>query len=181
MNEDDADRNPAPGAALTPALTAAPAAAPAAADDDALLRELAEVMNRLDPVPDHLLGAARAAFGLRRLDAELAQLAYDSEEHEPELAVRSDAGPRLLTFETADLRVELQVEEQPGAHRLIGRLEPSGPGHVEVEDRDGRTRARAEVDDAGRFSVGRVPGGAVRLTCHRAGTPSTTTEWTVLA
>jgi hypothetical protein len=168
VNEHDADRTPVPPALIP-------------ADDDALLRELGDVINRLDPVPAHLLGAARAAFGLRRLDDELARLAYDSAEHEPELALRSDDGPRLLTFETPDLRVELQVEDRHGAYRLFGRLEPPGPGHVELEDRDGQTRARVEVDDTGRFGVERVPGGAVRLTVHRAGTPSTTTEWTVLA
>ena len=47
-------------------------------DDEALLSGLRAVATESDPVPDDVRAAAKAAFGLRSLDAELAELVANS-------------------------------------------------------------------------------------------------------
>src|SRR3954447_12070309 len=71
-------------------------------DDDATLEELRALLTRMDPVPDRLDEAARAAFTWRTIDAELAELMADSADalDESALALRSaTVGPRMLSFE----------------------------------------------------------------------------------
>ena len=70
---------------------------------------------------------ARWAFTWRTVDSELAELVADSATDELALSgVRSDAGPRLLTFEVSqlELAVEVQVTESAGARRLLGQVVP---------------------------------------------------------
>jgi hypothetical protein len=52
-------------------------------DDEALLVDLRRVTNELDPIPEHVLAAVRAAIGWRTIDAELADLIVDSAIDEP--------------------------------------------------------------------------------------------------
>ncbi len=47
-------------------------------DDDALMVELRHVVGRVDPIPEAVRIAARAAIEWRTLDAELAALVHDS-------------------------------------------------------------------------------------------------------
>src|SRR5262245_45371457 len=46
--------------------------------DEELLTALREVAGRADPAPDEVILAARSAIAYRRMDAELAELLYDS-------------------------------------------------------------------------------------------------------
>ena len=46
--------------------------------DDDLLRELGRVVTAADPVPPEVIAAAKASFTWRTIDAELAELAFDS-------------------------------------------------------------------------------------------------------
>ena len=43
-------------------------------DEGELLEELRSLIDRLDPVPDHVEAAARAAYSWRTIDTELAAL-----------------------------------------------------------------------------------------------------------
>jgi hypothetical protein len=150
--------------------------------DRALAGRLGELLERVDPVPAWLVEAATGVFGLRRLelDAEFAALAYDSTVDEPELALRSGEGPRLLAFEAAGLRVEVEVADVGDGRRMLGQVVPRGPGRVELRGADGRTRVEAEIDPAGRFVVEQVPSGAVSLVCRPVGSRPTMTAWTTL-
>ena len=47
-------------------------------DDEDLLERLRAICEEVDPTPDLVIEMARAAFSLRRLDAELAELVLDS-------------------------------------------------------------------------------------------------------
>ena len=78
--------------------------------DAALLALLQQVAEQVDPVPELSYDLARATFGLRDLDSQLAALMHDSALEAGDLVRRGgDADVRLLSYEAGDLMVELQV------------------------------------------------------------------------
>jgi hypothetical protein len=141
----------------------------------------------VDPVPDALVRAAEAAFTWRGVDAELAELAFDSLADRESLAlVRGGGEPRLLTFHAADLTIELEIlpaapgHLQPAGaeHRLIGQLLPGGPARVQVRHPDGVLEV--EADELGRFAAERIATGPISLRCVQSGPGSSApvvTEW----
>ena len=80
--------------------------------------ELRAIFGHMDPVPQLLDDAARAAFGWRTVDAEIAELLRDSadatSEEEAGLLVRGAAGPRQLSLRVA-----------ADGHRARGRRRPA--------------------------------------------------------
>jgi hypothetical protein len=134
---------------------------------EARLRRAAELA---DPVPPGLTDAAVAAFSFRTLDAELAQLTFDSLV-EGAGAVRGD-GPRTLTFTAGEVTVEVEL----GEDRLVGQLLPvSGPAEIEVRRTSGVTTVRA--DDLGRFTVEPFAAGPFSLRCQLAEDHAVVTDW----
>lgn len=138
--------------------------------DDALF-DLDRVLARLDPVPPQLLEEARRAFCWRTVDAELAELSFDSlVDRDAALAVRAgtdlDLEPRMLGFgavvDGEDLSIELEVTAAGGASCLVGQLWPAGADLADVQTGAGET-ATVPIDELGRFVVEPVPQGPVRL------------------
>ncbi|MDQ1709921.1 MAG: hypothetical protein QOG49_1306 [Frankiaceae bacterium] len=146
------------------------------AADDALLAQLRSALDGHDPVPEPVADAARSAYAWRTIDAELASLAYDSLLDDKELAgVRSaDSATRMLTFESADVTVELAVERG----RIIGQLVPAQAGTVELRHAGGLMSAVA--DEVGRFSFDGVQRGPFSLRCTTADAATIVTAWIVL-
>src|SRR5205823_4361864 len=113
-------------------------------NDERLLERLRMLFTRIDPVSPILLEHARMAFGWRTLEAEIAELSYDSlADREMIAAVRdggpAGSGPRLLGFDTdvtgdADsaLTVEVEVTVERGHACLVGQLMPPVPAMVQV-------------------------------------------------
>jgi hypothetical protein len=148
--------------------------------DEELLAELSALWAALDPVDPVLLEQARMAFGWRTIDADLAELSYDSLADREVLAGVRDggqwgSGPRLLGFGTeqsgADddaLAVEIEVSSEHGRTTLIGQLMPPAPAVVRVQrfERAGSAHegpAAVAADDLGRFRFESMPIGPVRL------------------
>src|SRR5260370_33838830 len=94
--------------------------------DEEILARLRRIMAEADPVPGPLLGAARAVFGLRDLDARVAELVRDSLVDSPVTAVRGD-GPRLLSFEAGDVVIECGVTGPAGGGDGIGPRNRGAP------------------------------------------------------
>ena len=141
-----------------------------------LMGRLRTLGRRMDPTPPSVTAAARAAFEWRTLDAELAELTYDSWVDARELAgVRSSGGPRQLTFEAPGVTVEVEVEVEGGAPRLVGQVVPAHPGTVELRHRAGVTTLT--VDDLGRFAARHLPAGPVSLRCTAVAASPVETEW----
>lgn len=142
-------------------------------DDDDLMAELRQVVAQVDPVPDAVRIAARAAIEWRTLEAELAALVHDSATDEPALAVRGAAtGPRALTFEAAGLTIEVEAEPERGGDgtlRLVGQLVPPQPAGVAV--RHGEELTAVHADERGRFAARGVAPGPVRLRCRLDAAP----------
>ena len=154
-----------------------------AARGDALLVALGGLLDRFDPVPPELIEQGRQIFCWRSVDAELAELSFDSLlDHDLALAVRSGdgsvLGPRMLGFGAAvdgeDLSIEVELSVIDGQPTLIGQLEPAGATTIGVQACDGKI-VEVPVDDVGRFSVRPVPSGPVRLRIERGGRPVQTT------
>ena len=144
--------------------------------DDPLIGDLADLLGRLDPVPPEVTLAARSAFAWRAMDEELAELLYDSALDEAPLAgVRSEGGPRMLSFGSTGLTVELEVAPEGAARRLVGQLVPPGPAEVEIRHQGGSLETTA--DELGRFAVGGVPAGPMSILCRAQGGPAVGTAW----
>lgn len=135
--------------------------------------DLKRVIGDADPVPPEVLAAAVASRAWRRVDAELAELVYDSVVDA--VLVRNRGGARQLTFEASGLTVEVEV----GPRTLDGQLVPPQPAQVELRHRHGTLTVSA--DRLGHFRVEHVPHGPVSLRCQpdAAGTP-TETAWVVI-
>lgn len=147
--------------------------------DDELERELRTVAAAIDPVPSILLRAAVDAFTWRTVDAELAELAFDSLVDQDEAALVRGAGQaRLLSFETSDITIEVEVTEAGPSRRLIGQLAPGREANVDI--RQAREVISVRTDELGRFTVDAVPAGPISLRCstaEQAGGRTIVTDW----
>ena len=120
-------------------------------DDDELLARLAEAQQAAESVPREFIEAGKAAYAWRTIDAELAELVYDSAMEEVQLAgqIRAEqAHLRALTFTTSDLTLEIEVT----AEAMLGQLVPPEAGEVEVITRAGKAQ-QEPIDDVGGFTI----------------------------
>jgi len=142
-------------------------------DDDALLAELRRVVGEVDPIPEPVQIAARAAIEWRTLDAELAALVHDSAVDAADaLLVRGAAvGPRVVTFAAPELTIEVQAEvvDDTGSLCLVGQLVP--PQAADVTVRHGAELIAVRADERGRFAVRGVAPGPVSLRCRLDAAP----------
>jgi hypothetical protein len=142
-------------------------------EDEVLLSRLRAVATESEPTPDHVRAAAKAAFGLRSLDAELAELVADSLDNAG--AARGSSDVLLLSFETSTVTVEVQVTAAGAERRLLGEV-IGGVGPVQLDTPDSSNTV--ELDAAGRFSA-QVPAGPVRMRFAGSDGRPIATSWTV--
>jgi hypothetical protein len=143
--------------------------------DDALLARLRRIAAEADPVPELVIQAARSAFGLRELDAQLAELVRDSAVDVPATSVRGP-GARLLSFEVGDVAVECEINERDLRRDILGQLVGGNASGVAAEV-PGAAAVTVPVDERGRFSVRDLPAGPVRLRCRLADGTTVVTSW----
>jgi hypothetical protein len=147
-------------------------------DDDELLAALKGALSARHAVPDEFVEAAKNAFAWHNIDAELAQLTYDSTSGlEPAaMATRSDtAAIRELTFTSARLTIELEVT----ADSLFGQVIPAQAATIEIQPRTGGATL-VSSDEVGFFSVETIPSGPFRLRCRAVGV-DVVTAWVELS
>jgi hypothetical protein len=143
---------------------------------DALQELLATALDAVEPLPEHVLEGARAAFSWRTIDAELAELAFDSATSSA--GVRSGGTERELTFRSAELEIELLVAGTDEL-RLMGQLVPPGEATVELRTQSGTQEAVS--DRLGQFRFEAAVEGPAQLVVRRAGSAETIhTDWVVL-
>lgn len=142
---------------------------------DALLARLRAVLDDVDPVPAPLLAGAKALFGLRRLDEELAELVRDSADDSSRLlAVRGEGDVRLISFETGPVTVELQVTERGSIRDLVAQV--TGTAVVEAEVETGGGRRLVPVEDC-LFTLDGIPAGLLRLRLRTRAGRDLVTSW----
>ena len=131
--------------------------------DEELLAELRDAISARRAVPPEFVEAAKNAFMWRNIDAELAQLTYDST-HGSELAAatRSEAATiRALTFTSSRLTIEVEVTDDS----VLGQIVPAQLATIEVQAQSG-PRSVITTDEIGCFSIQPIPAGPFRLRCQ---------------
>jgi len=144
--------------------------------DDDLIAVLTTALRTADPVPARVLHAARGAYTWRTIDAELAELVFDSAS---ELTgVRSEDQARQVTFQAPGIEIEVMVVDG-STRRIVGQLVPAQESTIELTGAD---RAVATTsDDLGRFTFDEVLPGPVRISVVGDGnTPTVHTDWVLL-
>jgi hypothetical protein len=149
--------------------------------DDELLAALRQAVSARQAVPAEFVTAAKNAFAWHNIDAELAQLTYDSTGEAASGLVSSGtraeaASIRALTFTSTRLTIELEVSDD----RLLGQVVPAQAATIEVQARDGEGGSPIVTDEIGCFSVRPAPAGAFRLRCRAAGGTDVLTGWVTL-
>lgn len=145
-------------------------------DDEQLYTELGEAMRSAAAVPDRFVAAGKAAFAWRTVDAELAELSYDSVVDGALAGTRAEpAALRSLTFVASGVTIEVELTEDA----LLGQVVPPQPGSVQLRQKDG-SATTAPVDDVGWFVLRPLPVGLFRLLVHTADGRSVLTEWATL-
>jgi hypothetical protein len=148
-------------------------------DDEQLLAALRESTRARQAVPETFVDMGKSAYAWHNIDAELAQLTYDSsrERDRDQLAgVRSEtASIRALTFTSAHLSLELEVTETS----LLGQVIPPRAGTLETQTRAGATTT-VPIDEIGCFAIEPIPAGPFRLCCRREDGSDVMTNWITL-
>ena len=145
--------------------------------DEALIEQLRSTL-RADAVPGAVTDAAKAAFGWRRIDAELAELLSDSAlDAEPALA-RGAALVRSVTFSAGKTIVELEIHHDRDRRSLLGQLSPAATWTVEAQQAGGAAAAEPVRSDLlGRFRIALEHGGTIRLRLSGADDAVIETAW----
>ena len=135
---------------------------------------MGQALKAREAVPEWFIETGKSAFAWHNIDAELAQLTYDSEQDRRAVAVTA-VGDGL----------------DPGAHLYLGPSDPGARGHRELAARPGppaagreleiQTKAgvvsTTEVDEIGCFSVDPIPDCPFRLRCRTADGTDVLTGW----
>jgi hypothetical protein len=139
--------------------------------DDKLLAALAEATRQAGEPTGTMAAASDAAFSWRTIDAELAELTYDSMADEGALVRDAGTTSRQLVFQGEGLGVELELEPDG----LVGQLVPPMSGIVTLVGPAGDL-ASVEADTLGCFRIDSTARGPVRLRCE-TGSDQILTDW----
>jgi hypothetical protein len=146
-------------------------------DDEELLAALRQALLARQTVPPGFVEAAQNAFAWHNIDAELAELTYDSvRDDEMATSVRAEAASiRALTFSSAHLTIELEVTQES----LLGQIVPTQTATVTVQPSAG-SETLVQTDEIGCFSIRPIPSGPFRLHCRTAAGVDVLTGWITL-
>jgi hypothetical protein len=146
-------------------------------DDEVLLTALRQAVHARQAVPAEFVAAGKNAFTWHSIDAELAQLTYDSSrDAEPVRSMRSEAASiRALTFTSAHMTIEIEVSQDS----LVGQLVPPQAGTIKIQHRDS-PETTVTADEIGCFSIHPIPSGPFRLHCRAAAGLDAFTGWITL-
>jgi hypothetical protein len=146
-------------------------------DDDRLLAALKEALREAEEVPPAFVQAGKSVFAWHNIDAELAELTYDSAsspDPAPALTRAEPAHLRALTCVSAELTIELEITEDT----LLGQVVPAYQGEIDLHTASQHTRTET-VDEIGCFTIHPIPTEPFRLH-YRSGDTSVLTTWITL-
>lgn len=146
------------------------------ARENEILEILRDGLRQTDPVPSTVSEFAAALFTWRDIDAELAELIFDSVDEETPAGVRSTSTARMISFEVGKWAIDL--EYNPAVRALMGSVLPVAPFSVELHSRG--ARFEVELDELGRFEFADVESGPASLVFRSADGEVVKTSWIVL-
>ena len=150
--------------------------------DDELEAELRRLAADREPVPAELRQAAVDAFSWRDIDAEIAELVYDSLlDADAASLVRGPADQRLVSFAVGGMTIDLEVTSVGAGRTVMGQIAP--PQRATVDIRHPQDTVTVEADDLGRFWSGPLPPGPASLRLRppsEAAGPAVVTDWIAL-
>jgi hypothetical protein len=151
---------------LTPHVGPDPAQAPLDATDEAVLAEVATMLDDIDPVPADLVERVQFALALDAMYDEVAQM---TRVRDDALAVRTDLADAVrtetLTFSAERLTAMVTISGSgPGLVRIDGWVTPAGVRQVSLR-MQGSDR-EVTCDESGRFVADGVREGFVQLVFH---------------
>jgi hypothetical protein len=140
------------------------ASRPLDATDDNLLREVAQLLMDVDPVPEDLVQRIQFSLALDEMYAEVAAITRMPMDA---MSVRGDTtGTRTetLTFSAQRLSAMVTVSRSDDGVRIDGWVAPAGATAVRLRMQD--EQRETEVDEAGRFVFEGLPEGFAQLSFH---------------
>ena len=138
-----------------------------------ILEALGRALRHSDPIPISVTEAGKAAFTWRTIDAELAELVFDSSRDQL-AGVRSETlAERQLTFQSPNVEIEIMLVGD--TRHLVGQLVPAQEAEVTLIT--GEASSPTQTDKLGRFDFSQVMPGRIRLQVHTAEGQSITTQW----
>ncbi len=145
--------------------------------DEELVDAIRVAVSESEP-PDGIVQQARAAFSLRNVVAQIAELDFDSAIDDDDLArVRATFGSRRLSFRTPALSLTIDIRDRP--RRIVGRIEPPTPMTIVL--RQPPAEWTVTTDEHGYFIFEQVAAGAASLRCWTPeGQSDVETEWVTL-
>ncbi len=145
--------------------------------DEELLVALQQAVHARQAVPPEFVQAGKSAFAWHNIDAELAELTYDStRDCDYASSTRAEAASiRALTFTSAHLSIELEVTQDS----LIGQVIPTQAAMIKVQPRDG-AETPVPADGIGCFTIHPIPAGPFRLQCRTFSGTEALTGWITL-
>jgi hypothetical protein len=151
-------------------------------EDTELEEQLRQAAARFEPVPPELIRTAVGAYTWRTIDADLAELVFDSVvDHDDAALVRGPHPGRLLSFRSGGLTIDIEIAGVGPDRSLIGQLVPPQPAAVEI--RQGTDARTVEADELGRFSAGPLRPGPTCLRCSvdaEGGRHAVVTDWVTI-
>lgn len=147
--------------------------------DDELEEELRQLAARLEPVPPELLRGAAGAFAWRDIDAELAELVFDSALDADEATlVRGSPERRLVSFAGGGLTIDVEVTHAGRFRTVMGQIDPPQRGAVDIRRR--QETVTVEADELGRFQAGPLAPGPLSLRLRPVVGSLVVTDWVAL-
>ena len=133
--------------------------------DLALLDDVRDLYQAVDPMPADLPERIRFSLALRGLEVEVARLT--AEEDLPVLATRAVEQSRTVTFDSDSLTIMIRIDANTdGTARVDGWLAPSQRREIEMRTTAGTLSVVS--DEQGRFAFTSVSRGIVQLVVQPA-------------
>ena len=141
-----------------------------------LIARLGEALHATDPAPSDIAEFAKAAFAWRGIDAELAELDFDSVEENILEGVRSTATGRMISFQAGQWMLDVEYDVTSG--RLMGHISPQASFTVELHSSG--ALFSVESDEHGRFEADGVAPGPLSMVLRFSDGTVVKTQWVIL-
>lgn len=145
-------------------------------DDDRLLAQLRAGLAESDTVPSDVTAFAKAAYSWKTIDADLAELDFDSIEEDLPAGVRSSATARMISFQVGQWMLDVEYDETSG--RLLGQISPESDYTVELHTAGALFSVAS--DEIGRFEADGISRGPLSMVLRLSGGDVIKTQWVIL-